>query len=88
MACEAGNEQLTLILLKDMKANPAIQNYAEDTPYGVSRGRTGIIMALLAYGASPEIYDESEDEDYDESEDFQIYGFMDLHINGVVNATA
>ncbi|CAH1403249.1 unnamed protein product [Nezara viridula] len=88
MACEAGNEQLTLMLLKDMKANPAIQNYAGATPYGVSRGRTGIIMALLAYGASPEIDDESEDEDDDESDDFQMYGFKDLHINGVVNATA
>ncbi|CAH1394222.1 unnamed protein product [Nezara viridula] len=85
---DANANELTLMLLKDMKANPAIQNYAGATPYGVSRGRTGIIMALLAYGASPEIDDESEDEDDDESDDFQIYGFKDLHINGVVNATA
>lgn len=84
MACEAGNESLAMILL-EMHANHSLHNYAGDTPYGVARNHTGILRLLLASGASPEVFSDSEEEDDD---DFQMYGFRDLHLNGIVNATA
>lgn len=84
MACEAGNESLAMILL-EMNANHSLHNYAGDTPYGVARYHTGILRLLLASGASPEVFSDSEEEDDD---DFQMFGFRDLHMNGIVNATA
>jgi len=91
MAAETGNEALASLLLREMRANPLVSNYAGHTPFHVARRNKSFIRTLLTLGVPDEgDYSSTDDDDSDSENEYQAYetGFRDFRANGIVNATA